>query len=409
MRPPMSSSSGNDTPRPARACMGLAAALLAAVLGGCAGNPTRHPVPQDLTTRAEVPGIPLARIWGDETPSWVPVMAKLSPEELQQQFAASYAKPHNYLAISGGGPDGAYGAGLLNGWTAAGTRPEFTIVTGISTGALSAPFAFLGPKYDHVLKEVYTENSTKDLIERRNYVAAALGESVADTRLLRAKIASYVTPEVMAEIAAAHNSGRRLFIGTVNLDVARPVIWNIGAIAASGRPESLDLIRNIMLASASIPGVFPPVYIPVVADGKAYDEMHVDGGTATQVFLYPVGLDWKKITQKLKVPGRPHAYIIRNSKLQADWEGVEPWLPKIAGRSVSSLIRTQGIGDMYRMYIAAKRDGLDYNLAYVPDSFNMPLKEAFDPVYMNALYALGYRRAKEGYAWAKAPPGMEGF
>jgi hypothetical protein len=147
----------------------------------------------------------------------------------------------------------------------------------------------------------------------------------------------------------------------------------------------------------------------VVAGGKTYDEMHVDGGTATQVFLYPVGLDWRKITQRLKVPGRPHAYIIRNSKLQADWEGVEPWLPKIAGRSVSSLIRTQGIGDMYRMYIGAKRDGLDYNLAYIPDSFQEPLREAFDPAYMKALYALGYRMANNGYPWSKAPPGMEGF
>ena len=387
----------------------LAAALLATVLAGCAGAPQRQPVPQALTGKTEVPGIPLARIWGDETPPWIQMMAQMSPEELRKLFASSYAKPHHYLAISGGGPDGAFGAGLLNGWTAAGTRPEFTIVTGISTGALSAPFAFLGPKYDHVLKEVYTQNSTKDLIERRNYVAAALGESIADTSLLRAKIASYVTPEVMAEIAAAHNSGRRLFVGTVNLDVARPVIWNIGAIAASGDPKALDLIRNLMLASASIPGVFPPVYVSVVADGKTYDEMHVDGGTATQVFLYPVGLDWKKITQRLQVPGRPHAYIIRNSKLQAEYEGVEPWLPKIAGRSVSSLIRTQGIGDMYRMYIGAKRDGLDYNLAYIPDSFQEPLKEAFDPSYMNALYKLGYRMAEDGYPWAKAPPGMEGF
>jgi predicted acylesterase/phospholipase RssA len=390
-----------------RARFGLAVALLAATLAGCAGLPTRHPVPEDLTATAEVPGIPNARIWGDETPPWIQMMTDLSSEQLKERFAASYGQPHNYLAISGGGPDGAFGAGLLNGWTAAGTRPEFTIVTGISTGALSAPFAFLGPKYDHVLKEVYTQNSTKDLIERRSYIAAALGESVADTALLRDKIAFYMTPEVMAEIAAAHNSGRRLFIGTVNLDVARPVIWNIGVIAASGQPGSLELIRNIMLASASVPGVFPPVYIPVTADGKTYDEMHVDGGTATQVFLYPVGLDWKKITQKLKVPGPPHAYIIRNSKLQADWESVEPWLPKIAGRSVSSLIRTQGIGDMYRMYIGAKRDGLDYNLVYIPDSFHVPLEEPFDPVYMNDLYALGYRMAKDGYPWLKAPPGME--
>jgi len=389
--------------------LALAAALIAATLAGCAGTAERRPVPPELTAKAEVPGIPLARIWGDQPPPWVSTLAAMSPEELRAQLGASYGKPHNYLAISGGGPDGAFGAGLLNGWTETGNRPEFNIVTGISTGALSAPFAFLGPKYDHVLKDVYTKNSTKDLVERRSYIAAALGPSVADTRLLRAKIAHYVTPEVVAEIAAAHKAGRRLFIGTVNLDVARPVIWNLGAIAASGRPEAPDLIRDLMLASASIPGAFPPVHVEVAADGKSYEEMHVDGGTAQQVFLYPVGLDWKRVLQMLKVPERPHAYIIRNSKLQADWEGVEPWLPKIAGRSVSSLIRTQGIGDMYKMYIGAKRDGLDYNLAYVPDAFNVPLKEAFDPTYMRALYDLGHRMAKDGYPWSKVPPGMEGY
>ncbi len=384
-----------------------ATALLAATLVGCAGAPARRPVPADLATQAEVPGIPQARIWGDQPPPWVALLAAKSDEELKAMFPASYGKPHNYLAISGGGPDGAYGAGLLNGWTAAGTRPEFTIVTGISTGALIAPFAFLGSKYDHVLTDVYTRNSTKDLVERRAYISAALGDSLADTKLLRAKIAHYVTPEVIEEIAAAHKAGRRLFVGTANLDLARPVIWNLGAIAASGRPEAADLIRDLMLASASIPGAFPPVYVQVEAQGQTYDEMHVDGGTAQQVFLYPMGMDWKRVTQRLQVPGRPHAYIIRNSKLDADWEGVEPWLPKIAGRSVSSLIRTQGIGDMYKLYMGAKRDKLDYNLAFVPASFNVPLKEAFDPTYMRALYDLGYRMAKEGYPWSHVPPGLE--
>ena len=394
-----------------RARSGLLAALLVVLLAGlglagCSFVPERTPVPQNLAEQAEVPGIPRARIWGDAPPPWIGDLAKADDAELRARFADSFGKPHHYLAISGGGPDGAYGAGLLNGWSERGDRPEFNIVTGISTGALAAPFAFLGPDYDHVLTEVYTENSTKDLVERRSWIRILVSDSAADTRLLRAKIAHYATPEVIERIAAAHKAGRRLYIGTVNLDLARPVIWDIGAIAASGAPKAPDLIRDLMLASASIPGAFPPVFIPVEADGRTYDEMHVDGGTATQVFLYPVGLDWRKITKRLQVPGKPHAYIIRNSKLQADWEGVEPWLPRIAGRSVSSLIRTQGIGDIFRMYIAARRDGLDFNLAFIPDDFDLTPSEPFDPVYMKTLYDLGRRRALEGYPWAKAPPGM---
>jgi hypothetical protein len=330
----------------------------------------------------------------------------LSDAEVRAGFPGIYGRPHHYLAISGGGSDGAFGAGLLNGWTAAGTRPEFTIVTGISTGALIAPFAFLGPAYDAELRDLYTQYSTKDLLRKRNWIEILGRESIADTAPLRAKIAEYITPEVIAGIAAEDRQGRQLFIGTVNLDQARPVVWNITEIAASGQPGAPELIRDIMLASASIPGAFPPVHIAVEGtDDRRYEEMHVDGGTATQVFLYPLGLDWKRVLRKLKVPGTPKVYVVRNSKIMLDPKAVPRRLQEIAERSISSLIRTQGIGDMYRMFLGAKRDGLDYNLAYVPDDFAVKYNEPFDPVYMSALYDLGYRLAKEGYPWSKAPPG----
>jgi hypothetical protein len=387
------------------AAHGLSALVIVTSVG-CTTAPTRNPVPEQYSASAEITGIPRARIWGDASPPWMEQMLQTPAEELRTLFPAQFGKPHHYLAISGGGANGAFGAGLLNGWTAAGDRPEFSIVTGISTGSLIAPFAFLGPEYDPVLTEIYTAYRTEDLVKQRRWLAVVTSDSVADTSPLREKIAEYMTAEVMKEIAAEHRKGRRLFIGTVNLDSARPVIWNIGAIAVSGQPRALDLIRDVMLASASIPGAFPPVYIDVEAGGDSFDEMHVDGGTATQVFLYPLGIDWTRVLEKLEVPDAPTAYVIRNARIDPGWIAVEPRIGPIVGRAVSSLIRTQGIGDMYRMYLGSRRDGIDYNLAFIPDDFRIEPEEAFDPRYMKALYDLGYEMAQDGYPWKKTPPGM---
>ena len=203
-----------------------------------------------------------------------------------------------YLAVSGGGANGAYGVGILLGWTAAGTRPEFALVTGISTGALIAPFAFLGPEYDARLKEAYTSMTTKDIAKPRSALGTLNSDAATDTAPLKAHIARYVDQEVIDAIAREFRRGRRLFIGTTNLDAIRPVFWNIGYIAVSGRPDAGDLIRTILLASASIPAVFPPQYIPVEAGGKRYDEIHVDGGAVAQAFLYPLGVDWRIILKK---------------------------------------------------------------------------------------------------------------
>jgi len=163
-----------------------------------------------------------------------------------------------------------------------------------------------------------------------------------------------------------------------------------------------------MLASASIPGVFPPVYFKVKAEnGQIYDEMHVDGGTANQVFLYPAGINWREAMEKLQVPGQPTAYVIRNTKISPPYEPVKPKLPTIAGRSISSLIRTQGFGDIFQIHYTSMRDGLDFNLAYVPDSFDVKSESLFDPNYMIQLYKLGYNMAKNGYRWKKIPPGLD--
>lgn len=311
--------------------------------------------------------------------------------------------PAYFLAISGGGDNGAFGAGLLNGWTAAGTRPEFKLVTGVSTGALIAPFAFLGPKYDYVIKRVYTTTSQKDIFKKRSFLKGLFGDAMADTSPLAETIADYVNQPLLDEIAAEYAKGRVLLVGTANLDSLEPVIWNMTAIAASKDPRALALFRQILRASASIPGAFPPMMIDVQVGGTHYQEMHVDGGTMAQVFLFPPSLTENQV---IKDFGRTRVvYIIRNARLDADWASVERRTLPIASRAIGSLMTTQGIGDLYRIFTTTQKDQMDFNLAYIPPTFNVPHKEEFDTNYMNQLYETGRKMAQAGYQWQKYPPG----
>jgi predicted patatin/cPLA2 family phospholipase len=378
--------------------------LLFALAQGCVSVPKRVPVPDDLITSASIPAIPRARVWGDEAPPYADAWFALTKAELKAEQPANFGRPHRYLAISGGGAKGAFGAGLLVGWTEAGTRPEFNMVTGISTGALTAPWAFLGPDYDDVLEEMFTEYSTKELVEKRNIINAITSDAMTSTKKLAELLASFIDEGILEAIAAEHRKGRRLLIGTTNIDAQRPVIWNIGFIATSGEPFALDLIRSVILASASLPAAFPPVAVEVEADGQRFDELHVDGGAASQVFLYPALLDWKRVIQKLEVPEPPEIYVIRNARLDPEAGSIDRKLMPIAGRAISSLIRTQGIGDLYRIYALAERDGLNFNLAYIPAAFNEKPAEQFDPVWMRKLFDLGHEMAKDGYPWLEAPP-----
>jgi predicted acylesterase/phospholipase RssA len=231
-------------------------------------------------------------------------------------------------------------------------------------------------------------------------------DAMATTEPLQALIAKYVDEEVMEKIAAEYREGRSLNVGTANLDTMRPVIWRLGAIANSGHPDALRMIRRILLASASVPAAFPPVLIEVEANGEKYDELHVDGGAASQVFLYPIGIDLEAVHERLAVPGQPKVYIIRNSRLDPVYQQVENKLFPIAARSLSSVVRTQGIGDLYRIFLETCRDRLDFNLAYIPADF-MQKPKAFDSNYMQKLFQMAHERAKAGYPWEKMPPELQ--
>jgi predicted acylesterase/phospholipase RssA len=382
-------------------------AALAMALQACISVPPRNAVPEEKVDQATVPGGSAARMWGDSLPTNI----ERRIEILKNQMDASgeddvYTRERHYLSISGGGANGAFGAGLLKGWSESGNRPEMTIVTGISTGALIAPFAFIGSDYDDELELLYTTMSTSDVLKKRSLIAGLTSDALADTSPMRELLLKHVDEQMIEEIAQEYARGRRLLIGTTNLDAKRPVIWNIGAIAAVGTDESAQLIRDVMLASASIPGVFPPVRIRVQVGNQEYDELHVDGGVSSQVFLYPAQIDLRDAAKILGVSGKQTIYVIRNSILRPRWSKVEPKLRPVTLASISTLIRTQGIGDLYRIYLGAKRDQIPFRLAYIPRDAKFESKETFDPKYMRALFDLGYELSRNGYEWATSPPGI---
>jgi predicted patatin/cPLA2 family phospholipase len=385
----------------------LIASIVSLWASACAPLFRSDAVPVEQQERATIPGMTGIRYWADGDALDLGQDAREALAREQTHLATTGHQgplpPAEFLAISGGGENGAFGAGLLVGWTAAGTRPTFKGVTGISTGALTAPFAFLGPAYDAKLREVYTSITGKEVLASRGILDGAFfSDAMADNAPLRKTIAKYFDRAVLDAIAIEHRKGRILLIGTTDLDARRPVIWNIGKIATSGQPKALELVQEILVASAAIPGAFPPVMIDVEVDGKRYQEMHVDGGASAQVFLYPPSLNVRAsgITRERRL------YVIRNARMDPDWAQVDRATFTIASRAISSLIQTQGVGDLYRIYVTAQRDGFDFNLAYIPRSFTRTLKEPFETAYMKELYKVGYDLAAKGYSWTKIPPGF---
>lgn len=391
-----------------KALVFAALAIGITALGACS-IPERGPgVPQADTARALPLGIPNARFFADGDPG---AMIEEGTRAFEREQAALRAEgkpltrltPVYYLAVSGGGDNGAFGAGLMTGWTALGTRPEFKMVTGVSTGALIAPFAFLGPDYDDALRDVYTNMTPDKVFKVRGLTAALFDDAMADTGPLSQVISTYADQKMLDAIAREYRQGRLLLIGTTHLDAQRPVIWNIGAIAASGQPGALDLFRKILRASAAIPGLFQPVLFDVEVDGKKYQEMHVDGGAIAQLFLYPPSLN----IGTAAVRRVRHAYVIRNARLDPDYAASERRTISIAGRAISTMLAASGQNDVLRTYFVTQRDGVDYNLAYIGADFSAPKAGEFDQSYMRALYAYGFQEGKDGRAWHKVPPGLQ--
>ncbi len=387
------------------------------LLPACTTVLSRNAVPEHKLNTAAPYGIrsdtSVIRAWGDHiefNEARKAAIIKSRSERIREAneeiIAAGKPVPEIVLALSGGGPDGAYGAGYLNGWTARGDRPSFNVVTGISTGSIVGVFAFLGPDYDDELQEAYTTYTTDQLFRPTIFAGLTGGTALTDSRGYRKLIERYVDDALVAALAEAHNDGRSLLIGTTNIDAARPVVWNVSAIAATGHPKAKVLIQDVIQASSAIPAAFPPVLIPVEdEDGKTYDEMHVDGGATQQVMLFSPNFPMKQIDEAMGVDFDRQLYIIINNKLIKTYEPVRPRLMSIAGTSASSLIGGAGTGDIYRIFAIAQRDEVDLNVIWIPEDFDAEPSEAFDPVYMKALFDLGYEHGLAGDRWHPLPPG----
>jgi predicted acylesterase/phospholipase RssA len=262
----------------------------------------------------------------------------------------------------------------------------------------------LGPRYDRQLHEIWTRYRTNQLVTAQILPGLLGGPALADTEPLRALIETYVDRRMMQAIAAEYRKGRLLLVGTTNLDAERPVVWNMGEIAASDHPQALALFRDVLLASAAIPGIFPPVSIKVEVNGRVYEEMHVDGGTTREVFVTPLQVPFQAFDRLYDAPPVRKLYIVKNGKFHPEYKPVQEQTIPIAARAIRTLIKSQNRGEIYRIYRMAKDAGVDFNLVFIPDGFAASAKEAFDPQYQAALFAEGYRLAASGKGWLKSPP-----
>ena len=368
-------------------------------------------VPEELRLQALVLGLNDIRAFPDQIDT---------VERIQRESLSKEAKYNNVtrggmlpaasaLILSGGGDNGAFGAGLLAGWSARGDRPVFRSVTGVSTGALIAPFAFLGPDYDKTLTQLYTAMDAEHVFRERFLpLAATVQDALSDTDPLFHTISQYLTDEMLNKIAVEREKGRLLLIQTADVDAGRAVFWDITAIAATKHPDALHLVHKILLASAAIPLAFPPVFFDVEINGKKYQEMHVDGGAVSQIFVAPAKLDFMKIRKEVGVTRKSFdTYIIRNARLHPDWSETTRHTLTIAQKAVGLLINYNGVGDLYKAFMLSKKQNSSFNLAFIKDDFEVQHKEDFEPEYMKALYNYGYKLAEQGYPWDHGPPGFD--
>jgi hypothetical protein len=395
-------------PRHLAHCL-LAFGLLA--LAGCSTLP-RQALPADQVDYATLPGMPVVRAPGGRIH---PVMA----DDLMASFGQESVTEFPYgpdgqihyahLVLSGGGPNGAFGAGILNGWTESGKRPVFKIVTGISTGALMAPFAFLGPEYDDELRKFYTTTTSSSIFRRLSILPQLFnGESLADSTPMQGMIAQAIDEEMLAAVARAHRSGRRLYIGTADIDSQRFMVWNMGLIATSGRPGALELFRKVMLASSSIPIAFQPVLFEVEANGARYDEMHVDGAVGASLFYSGGVFDFDSARKAAeRKPAREEIFVIHNGQLASVHAATSRTLGSIALRSFEAAGKAGAVGDLFRIYAVSLRSQAGFNWVTMPGDVSLKGETVFDPVLMGKLYDLGLERGRTGDFWNNAPPGME--
>ena len=365
-----------------------------ALLSSCATTHRKSFSRADQVSAA-IPQMPFVRFWGDSADGGQSAVPPRREGELI-----------TVLALSGGADDGAYGAGFLSGWTSAGTRPEFTIVTGVSTGSLIAPFAFLGSAYDAQLTSAYTETSTHNIYRNRFLLAIPFATSVATTKPLQQLIAKYYTDALIDIVGSEHRRGRRLFVGTTNLDAQRNVIWNLGAVASSSAPGRYALFRKVLLASSSVPGLFPPVLFDANSSGRPIRELHVDGGAVAGLLSIPPTL----LATGRAASGASNTtiYLLVNDRLGGDFQMTRLAFLDIVKRSFAIQVQSALLSGVTAAHLWMQQAGGKYFLTYIDERFTRKERGSFQPDYMRALYSYGLERGKAG-VWVKEPPTGDGL
>lgn len=302
------------------------------------------------------------------------------------------------LALSGGGANGAYGAGVMYGWGRRGDRPEFDVVTGGSAGALIAPFVFAGSAFDPALREAFTDGRAKNLLRSRG-LGALFWPGVFKPEPLRKLITKSVTPGLIEAVGAEHRKGRRLYIATTSLDTQTQVVWDMGALAQRTDPASRQLFQNILIASSSIPGVFPPVLLTFERDGQAVSELHADGGTVANFFVAPQAL----LGDPTRTTGAARVFILLNSRTTPRFAVVPVGGLKIIARSFDTMLKSLTRSELTNVKLAASDKGLKLEVGEIPDGLDENFLD-FSRPHMQALFAAGEQRGMAATAFRTVPP-----
>jgi hypothetical protein len=367
--------------------------LAAFVLSACAGAPRRN-APGVDGAQVVVPGLPADIRWFGESRHDFRARSTLL---LGDAKAAAKGGPVNVLVLSGGGAGGAFGAGALVGWSRLGTRPEFHIVTGVSAGALIAPFAFLGSEWNAELSAAFSPTKVPHLMQR-TLLRLLFGTSLYRGTPLYRLVDGYVTNGLLSAIAKEARKGRLLVVATTDLDSEQPVFWNLGRIAQQGGERARQLFRDVLVASASIPGVFPPMLIPVEQAGERFDEMHVDGSVMTSLFFIP---DLAAILpDSLDDVRGGHIYILVNGTVGTTEIATRSQALSILKRSVASTLEGNLRAAIGTAYTFSERQHMTIDVTEVPNAYPLAGPLDFDATRMASLFNFGLRCAISSQLWS---------
>ncbi len=365
-------------------------------LAGCA-TPVRRPAPPAVINEAAPPGFPsTVRLVTTDLHGF----ADWAPSLFAGIRRAAHGGPVDVLALSGGGSEGAFGAGALVGLTEAHDRPRFELVTGVSAGALIAPFAFLGPRWDPELEAAFTADHRRLLSHPAwwrvvSRLVSPLGRRHRDA--LYDMVDHYVTPALIAAVADATRRGRRLIVATTDLDSEETVLWDMGAIAEHGGESARALFRDVLVASASVPGVFPPVLIRVSDGRRTYEEMHVDGSVTTPVFALPLVAGLRP--QKLPAWRGGEVYLIVNSQIARIPSTTPVSTLAMLTRSFSASMTYKTREAILGTVNLTRALGMRLRLSDIPADFPVANIVDFDPQFMRSLFDYGERCAVSGRLW----------